>query len=57
MSPSNVMVGYAMSNKRTAEIFSEGCQLCLDVIEKGKELACGSCDVQVLDLNQDNVLS
>ena len=44
-----------MSDKRTVEIFSAGCQLCEDVIERVRELACSSCDVQVLDLHQDVV--
>ena len=44
-----------MSNKRTVEIFSAGCQLCEDVIERVRDLACSSCDVQVLDLHQDDV--
>jgi len=44
-----------MSVKRTVEIFSAGCPICEDVIERVRDLACSSCDVQVLDLNQDNV--
>jgi uncharacterized Zn ribbon protein len=44
-----------MSNKRTVEIFSAGCQLCEAVIERVRDLACPSCEVQVLDLNQDDV--
>lgn len=44
-----------MSNKRTVEIFSAGCTLCEDVIERVRDIACTSCDVQVLDLHQDDV--
>lgn len=39
-----------MANKRKIEIFSAGCALCKDAIEKVKAAACPSCQVSVLDI-------
>lgn len=41
--------------KRKIEIFSAGCQACQDTIKLVEQLACESCDVQVLDMRQDDV--
>lgn len=37
---------------RKIEIFSAGCGVCEDTIKLVKSLACPSCDVTVLDMNQ-----
>ncbi len=42
-----------MSNKRHVEIFSAGCDLCQDLIEKVRNMACSSCEIDVLDLSRD----
>ena len=41
--------------KRKVEIFSAGCPVCQDVIELVKRLACPSCEVVVLDMNDPHV--
>ena len=43
------------TNKRTVEVFSAGCPACEPTVELVKSLACPSCDVQVLDMNQPDV--
>lgn len=42
-------------NKRKVEIFSAGCPACQDTVDLVKKIACSSCDVIVLDMNQDEV--
>ena len=44
-----------MSAKRKIEIFSAGCPFCTDTIEKIEALACPSCEVEVLDLQEHEV--
>ena len=44
-----------MANQRKVEIFSAGCPTCQEAIELIKRIACPSCDVQVLDMNDINV--
>jgi glutaredoxin len=44
-----------MSAKRKVEIFSAGCPCCDETIQTVKQLACPSCDVEVLDMRQDDV--
>ena len=46
-----------MRTKRTIEIFSAGCPACDDAITMVKDIACPSCDVSVLDMNDPNVAS
>jgi hypothetical protein len=41
-----------MSNPRTVEVFTAGCPLCDDVVSQVRELACDSCDVQVVSLQE-----
>ncbi len=41
-----------MDGKRKIEIFSAGCPVCLDMVEMIQQLACPSCDVKVLNINQ-----
>ena len=42
-----------MTRKRKVEIFSAGCPVCLDAIALVERIACPSCNVTVLDM-QDN---
>lgn len=46
-----------MNAKRKIEIFSAGCPACRDTIELVRRIACPSCDVQVLDMNDAAVAS
>lgn len=45
-----------MTNKRKIEIFSAGCPTCQDTVDLVNKIACSSCDVDVLDMN-DTVIS
>ena len=38
------------TRKRKIEIFSAGCPICESVVARVRELACPSCDVEVLDM-------
>ena len=40
-----------MTTKRKIEIFSAGCPLCNDTVNLVSNLACSSCEVSVLDMN------
>lgn len=42
-----------MADQRTVEIFTAGCPLCEDVVELVEGIACDSCDVRVLSLQDD----
>lgn len=42
-----------MNNKRKVEIFSAGCSCCSEAVEMVKEIACPSCDIEVLDMRQE----
>ena len=44
-----------MNNKRKIEIFSAGCPCCEEAVETVKQIACGSCEVEVLDMRQPDV--
>lgn len=44
-----------MSNKRKVEVFTAGCALCDDTVNLVKEIACESCEVEVLDMREPNV--
>ena len=41
--------------KRIVEVFSAGCPACNDAIELVERIACASCDVRVLDMNDNTV--
>lgn len=45
----------AMSEKRTVEIFSADCQVCRTVIDQVQALACPSCEIIILDMQDDQV--
>lgn len=44
-----------MSTTRTIEIFSAGCPACHDTVELVDRVACPSCEVSVLDMNDTAV--
>ena len=46
-----------MSQKRKIEIFSAGCPACDETVALVKENACPSCEVQVLDMNDSEVVA
>lgn len=43
------------TNKRKVEVFSAGCPACVEVVKLVREIACSSCDVEVLDMNKPEV--
>ncbi len=44
-----------MADKRKIEIFSAGCPACDETVQLVNSIACSSCDVQVLDMRQEDV--
>ena len=44
-----------MSEKRQIEIFSAGCPVCQDTIDLVNRLACASCEISILDMNDKQV--
>lgn len=44
-----------MSTKRNIEVFSAGCAVCQDAVEMVQRIACSSCEVNVLDMNDPAV--
>lgn len=44
-----------MTNKRKVEIYSAGCPTCQETIDLVKKIACRSCEVAVLDMNNNEV--
>ena len=44
-----------MSNKRKIEIFSANCPACVEAIQTVNEIACESCEVEVLDMNEQGI--
>lgn len=44
-----------MTAKRKIEVFSAGCPLCADTVTLVSKLACSSCEVSVLDMNDTAV--
>ena len=46
-----------MATQRQIEIFSAGCPTCDDAIKLVNSMACASCNVTVLDMNQADVAS
>lgn len=42
-----------MPDSRTVEIFTAECPLCDNAVERVREIACDSCDVQVVSLQDD----
>jgi len=46
-----------MNTTRKVEVFSAGCPACEETIELVKSVACPSCEVAVLDMNDPSVAS
>jgi len=46
-----------MTTKRQIEVFSAGCPACQNAITMVHDIACPSCEVTVLDMNDANVAS
>ena len=44
-----------MNKKRKVEVFTAGCPVCDDTVNLVNRIACGSCDVEVLDTRQADV--
>ena len=44
-----------MTSQRRIEIFSAGCAVCADAIARIRDNACPSCDIAVLDMNDEAV--
>lgn len=44
-----------MSPKRKVEIFSAGCSACQETIDLVNKLACPSCEIDILDMNDPEV--
>ena len=44
-----------MATKRTVEVFTAGCPVCDETVELIQRIACDSCQVEVLDLNEEAV--
>ena len=42
--------------KRTVEVFSAGCAVCDELVERVNAIACPSCHVVVLDMQQPDVV-
>lgn len=46
-----------MATKRKVEVFSAGCSACQDAVALVQRVACPSCEVSVLDMNDPQVAS
>ncbi len=46
-----------MATKRKVEVFTAGCPVCDETVNLVKQIACPSCEVTVLDLNEPAVAS
>ncbi len=44
-----------MDDKRKIEIFSAGCGVCDETIQMVKEIACESCEIEILDMKQEDI--
>ncbi len=43
-----------MNSKRKVEVFSAGCGVCDETIQMVKEIACESCEVEVVDMQTED---
>lgn len=46
-----------MRSKRKVEVFSAGCPLCSEVATLIKDMACSSCEVEILDMKNTDVVA
>lgn len=44
-----------MSRKRIVDIYTAGCPICYETVKMIEDLACPSCEVNILDLNDPEV--
>ena len=44
-----------MNTKRKIEVFSAGCPACEETVQLVNRVACSSCEVSVLDMNQPEI--
>jgi len=44
-----------MTQKRKVEVFSAGCPACQETVDLVNKIACSSCEVSVLDMNDTKV--
>ncbi len=44
-----------MSDKRKVEVFSAGCPACDEIIDLVHQVACPSCEVEVLDMRSPDI--
>ena len=44
-----------MTNTRTVEIFSAGCPVCQETVDLVNKIACPSCNVSLLNMNDNEV--
>lgn len=44
-----------MSDKRKVDIYSAGCSACQETIDLVNKIACPSCDVSILDMNNSDI--
>lgn len=44
-----------MKVKRVVEIFSAGCPICKEAVEKIRNMSCPSCEITVLDMHDPDV--
>lgn len=45
-----------MATTRKIEVFSAGCTVCEDTVALINRIACPSCEVEILDMHQPNVV-
>jgi glutaredoxin 3 len=46
-----------MEKKRTIEVFTAGCPACQETIDLVNRVACPSCEVSILDMNDADIAS
>lgn len=44
-----------MNQKRKIDVFSAGCPTCIETVKFVQQIACPSCEVEVLDMNKPEV--
>ncbi len=44
-----------MVRNRNVEIFSAGCPICEEAVQRVKDMACPSCDINVLDMKDPKI--
>jgi len=44
-----------MTNTRKVAIYSAGCPTCQEIVDLVKSIACPSCDISVLNMNEEGI--